>query len=258
MPIMLPGGFLILKLHNCRNWQGLDSLVKGLETLQVTNGLTALSQGHRITDTTEFTSYCAAKYRVFDTWDRENFLAGSPEGFLSIEFALPALDLENAPSISMSATKFGNLYNNMQFTGIYYRDTSSVVAAKYRESLMQLYVAMSRTLITLLAPDYVWISEKDENQTSITGSQVLAHQLEVVYWANYFGPNYLAPEIENGFLNAPVGIAKRLEGGIWYQLHEYFEVLDTELARQIEDKATSYFKSIFNLDSVQWLYKWPA
>lgn len=268
MPLIGRGSFFTFNLHNCRKWQTLPDLIMALESIQDDFGLIAL-QAKPVDDGIEkrrlpirrrdFASYCEANYHVRENWDRENLLAALSEGRLYLHLRPPFLDEVQSNKdllIVMTSRKFGSDYNYIHFSTILSARTvpKSELTSKYGERLMQLYVTMSPDLIRLLAPDYVWISEDDEYADHVGGRDILARRFNVIYWANYFGPGYLDEHTQRVFLNAPVGIARRLEGGIWYQLHENFETVDSKAVEHIEGQVMSYFSGL-NLDRVQWRYR---
>lgn len=153
------------------------------------------------------------------------------------------------------ATKYPNNYRTVSFTVTPSRGQTLKwgTTKNYREDVMQLFAAMGKRLVQWLAPYYVWIAENADHQEHIHRQEELSHNFDTIYWANYFGPGYLSPEVDELFLTAPVGIVRRLEGGLWYQLHEQFETVPEQEAEKIEAQALAHFKYL-NLDRVQWRY----
>jgi hypothetical protein len=124
----------------------------------------------------------------------------------------------------------------------------------FGDRVIELYTEIGQQLIILLAPDYLWIAEDDEYEEHLEPNDILARHLKVIYWANYFGPGYLDESGRKSFLEAPVGIAKPIQGGIWYQLHKHFEDVKLETVESIESQVLAHFSHL-NLDRVQWKYR---
>lgn len=265
------GSFFTLQIHNSRNWHTLPDLVTGLETIRTELGLVALQVQpveigeHRSRlpiGPTDLLTYCQANYHVKQEWDRQDFVALYPEGRLYIDFRVSLISgtqdvipISKDLPILMRATKYGSFYNRLNFSVILSPRTvpEADLTLKYGEIVIQLYVSIAQTLISALAPDYVWIAEDDEYEDHVGGRDVLAHRFDTIYWANYFGPGYLSQDVEELFLTAPVGIVRRLGGGLWYQLHEHFETVPEQAVEEIEEQIKAHFK-VLKLNRVQWRY----
>jgi hypothetical protein len=263
MPLLGSGGEFELHLHICRKWRGRSDLIAALESIQDSLGMIPLQPyftkregqtGRTVIEHSRFRLYCEDYYWISDSETHQFELHYQPP---FVDRDLNFFSVSEGVDILFWAHKLRSGYSSLFF----HAGIGSRIAPNgfepikvYAERLMQFYALLAQKLIPLLEPEYVWISEDDEYQSNPDEKDVMAHSLKVVYWANYFDPNYLSKEQETSFLNAPVGITKRLGKGIWYQLHERFEEADTEVVETIEAQAAHYFRAL-DIERVQWKFQ---
>lgn len=263
MPLMGPGGFLVLRINNCRNWQSLDELISALERLQTKMHFHAIqgsSGSEQPVPGHSFGDFVRRKYRLNSLWDREYFYDAEPEGKLYFEICLPkikplfALPSIEGAAVSVNAMKYGNEFNTIRFGAISERNVESATISSYREQVMQVFVMIAQELIGQLSPSHVWIAEDSDYVVNISPRDVLARRLKVIYWANYFSSEFLTEGAKNIILESPVGFSKSFADGIWYQLHPHFDPVDHQEIKLIEDSTKAYFSSL-GVTRIQWLFE---
>jgi hypothetical protein len=258
------GGDFILAFHNSKKWQSMDDLIRVAEVLVLEFdftvleriGLSPLSFDH---SKHEFLEYCRSKYKVgTGDWD-ENYIFHNSDGGLSLNLECPFLPTTPPPvwdRIVMLSNIYGQEYNEISFQmTLGERHLSFEKVNKYQKPLMDLYTKMALFLIPLFEPDYVAIYEIDFGyEEFVQARDVLQRKIKFIYWANYFAPGFLNKEQEAVFSNAPIGIAKLSENGLWYYINEDFSAFPDEEMLAIEKKANKYFSKFFNLTRVQWRF----
>jgi len=261
------GGIFSLGLHNCKKWRSIDDLIQPLNAMMaefrfrvfVLPSLTLLSFEDA---KQEFPEYCHLHYEVREgKWDK-NYYSVHADGGLTLRFEIPFFQSTSQPlrdHMLMSSSIFGEEYNKIVFSStLGTRHLDSERINKYQGLLMNLYSQISLFLIPFLSPDYVSILEDDEkNDEFVQANQVLQKQVKYIYWANYFGSEYLSKGEQKIFNAAPAGKVNSFGDGLWYYLHEDFEALTDEEMFSTERIAMDYFSQYFDLKWVQWRFS-PA
>lgn len=119
------------------------------------------------------------------------------------------------------------------------------------EPLIQFYVDYVSDLIPKLDPKHCWISEIDEYLPKIEKDVDVSPPINIIFWANYFSREYAGDDFSKLLLNAPSGKSSEKENGIWYQLHNDFEIVDNELMVEIINETNKYF-STYGIEYVFW------
>jgi hypothetical protein len=82
-------------------------------------------------------------------------------------------------------------------------------------------LAFARLLYPHLRPKYGWIDESSGNEP--TSKDIAATKLQYIFWANFFGPEYVERYGRDFLLNAPGWKVEELDdGGILYVTLESF------------------------------------
>jgi hypothetical protein len=263
MPLLGSGGEFELHLHICRKWQSRSDLVSVLENVQANLGMVPLEPyftkregqtGRMVIKQSRFRDYCQDSYWISDSKTHQFELHYQPP-FVDCDLDFAPLGI--GVDILFYAHKLQSGYSSLFFhAGIGSRIAPNGIEPikRYAEPLMQFYILLAQRLVPLFEPEYLWISENDEYRSNLDANDILAHKLDVIYWANYFSPNYLDKEQEAAFLKAPVGIVKQFGEGIWYQLHETFEDVDTAVVEAIEAQTARYFRAL-DIERVQWKFQ---
>jgi hypothetical protein len=119
------------------------------------------------------------------------------------------------------------------------------------EPLMQFYVSFSRDLTSIFDPTHSWISEIDEYIPKIVREPKVNSPVNIIFWSNFFSNENNTEEFFHSILNAPVGISRDENGGVWFQLHQNFLTVDRELTVEIINEVSDYF-SRFGIEHVLW------
>ena len=111
----------------------------------------------------------------------------------------------------------------------------------YEDEAAQLHLQIATIFYDLLGPSYGWVNNLP-NFNSSHGKPVLNQKLKEIYWANFFGPEYVAKYGREFLLNAPGWKKEELhDGGVLLQLSP--RITETDQGPELQELA-NYFAPV--------------